>query len=114
MGLPVIALQSEHNPAFRKILYPIYHDEEPRCDSAQRRKDLAVTIYSLRLPGSHVAVSTSVHGLVQLLSSKAPGRYVVEEITTESSFLSPKVRIWGCAIKHDDGIVELVPDSSPI
>jgi len=62
--------------------------------------------------GDHrLVASSSIDGLRGLLIGDAPGRYVIEEVTTSSGLLSmPKTRRWGWAIKHCDGRVELEPE----
>ena len=59
-----------------------------------------------------LVASTSINGIPVLLEREAPGRYVIEEVTAPRGFLSTaKTKIWGWAIKHDDGRVELEPDN---
>jgi hypothetical protein len=69
------------------------------------------TFYRIILGEGLLAASTSVDGLPGLLKGDARGRYVIEELRIPPGLLSrPESRKWGCAIKHVDGRVELLPD----
>ena len=70
-------------------------------------------LYRLKLPGNRHAATTSLYGIAPLLARKPSGRYEIEEITTQSSFLSPAVRAWGWAVKEADGSVRLETDHQP-
>jgi hypothetical protein len=67
--------------------------------------------YRVNMGDHRLVASSSIDGLRGLLKGDAPGRYLIEEVTTPAGFLStPKSRRWGWAIKHDDGRVELEPE----
>jgi hypothetical protein len=60
------------------------------------------------LIGHGGAVSTDLTGLAHVISAFPPGRHEVFE--TLSVGLST-TRLWGVAIKHGDGTVELIPNA---
>ncbi len=77
-----------------------------------RRRTIAVSLYRLKLTGQQLAASTSLEGMAQLLVDQSPGRYTIEEVISQGSFRDPKIRVWGWAVKQDNGRVELVAGES--
>jgi hypothetical protein len=62
-----------------------------------------MTTYQVQI-GHGVALSTSLTGLAHIVSTRPPGQYDVFETLPAAP---PTTRLWGVAIKHDDGRVEL-------
>jgi hypothetical protein len=60
------------------------------------------------LIGHGGAVSTDLSGLAHIIATFPPGQY---EIMVTSNVALSTTRLWGLAIKHDDGTVEMRPSA---